>query len=134
MSNLQKVYDLLVMIYLFTTLFVMIAGSGATVTIFEWSNVVGILLMVLLLLVIIPRGMDGVLSINRFLLPLLIVGLFLVLMIFVFQERVSFFYGISDQSNWVQAIPFTSLNVLPLIAVLSAVGKEIKSKKEIYGC
>lgn len=44
----------------------------------------------------------------------------------------SFFYGISDQSNWVQAIPFTSLNVLPLIAVLSAVGKEIKSKKEIY--
>lgn len=120
------------MIYLFTTLFVMIAGSGATVTIFEWSNVVGILLMVLLLLVIIPRGMDGVLSINRFLLPLLIVGLFLVLMIFVFQERVSFFYGISDQSNWVQAIPFTSLNVLPLIAVLSAVGKEIKSKKEIY--
>lgn len=98
-----KVYDLLVMIYLFTTLFVMIAGSGATVTIFEWSNVVGILLMVLLLLVIIPRGMDGVLSINRFLLPLLIVGLFLVLMIFVFQERVSFFYGISDQSNWVQA-------------------------------
>lgn len=124
--------NLLVMIYLFTTLFVMIAGSGATVTIFEWSNVVGILLMVLLLLVIIPRGMDGVLSINRFLLPLLIVGLFLVLMIFVFQERVSFFYGISDQSNWVQAIPFTSLNVLPLIAVLSAVGKEIKSKKEIY--
>ncbi|MFC0015370.1 MULTISPECIES: hypothetical protein [Allobacillus] len=127
-----KVYDYLVMVYLFTTLFVMIAGSGATVTIFEWSNVIGILLMVILLLVIIPRGMDGVLSINRFLLPLLIVGLFLVLMIFVFQERVSFLYGIRDQSNWVQAIPFTSLNVLPLIAVLSAVGKEIKTKKEIY--
>mgnify|MGYP001423281148 CR=1 FL=1 len=127
-----KVYDYFVMAYLFTTLFVMIAGSGATLMIFEWTNLVGIILMAVCLLAIIPRGMEGVLSINRFLLPLLIVGLFLVLVIFVLRENVSFLHDLSDQSNWVQAIPFTSLNVLPLLAVLGAIGKQIESKKEIY--
>jgi len=35
------------------------------------------------------------------------------------------------QGNWASAFPFTALNLLSLLAVLGAVGKEIRSKGEI---
>ncbi|WP_369404964.1 hypothetical protein [Piscibacillus salipiscarius] len=41
-------------------------------------------------------------------------------------------YQYVEQSNWVSSVPFTSLNVVPLIAVIGAIGKEIESKTEIY--
>ncbi|GAA0467784.1 hypothetical protein [Alkalibacillus silvisoli] len=127
-----KVYDWCILLYLFTTLFVMISGSGAAVSMFDLPFIVGVMIMVLGLLLIIPRGMDGILSINRILLPVMIITLLSVLLYFIFQQQVPIIYQIKEQSNWVASIPFTSLNVLPLIAVLGAIGKEIKSKKEIY--
>ncbi|GEN44657.1 YkvI family membrane protein [Alkalibacillus haloalkaliphilus] len=127
-----KIYDWCILLYLFTTLFVMISGSGAAVSMFNLPFYAGVLLMILGLLVIIPRGMDGILSINRILLPVMIITLFSVLLFFVYQKHVPFIYQIGEQSNWVASIPFTSLNVLPLVAVLGAIGKEIESKKEIF--
>src|SRR5690625_6364229 len=40
-----------------------------------------------------------------------------------------------EQRNWVAAFPFTALNILPLIAVLGAIGNKVESRKEIWtGC
>ncbi|TFB21114.1 hypothetical protein E3U55_09850 [Filobacillus milosensis] len=131
-KKFANVYDWGILLYLFTMLFVMISGSGATVQMFELPYYIGVILIIVLLLVVIPYGMDGILSINRFLLPLLIVGLSVVLFTFVIKEQVPIIYHYLEQSNWASSIPFTSLNVVPLIAVIGAVGKEIKSEKEIY--
>ncbi|SEQ06913.1 YkvI family membrane protein [Piscibacillus halophilus] len=125
-------YDWGVLLYLFTMLFVMISGSGATVHILELPYFLGVILMIVLLLAVIPYGMDGIVSINRFLLPMLIIGLAVVLIIFIYRENVPYIYNLYEQSNWASAIPFTSLNVVPLVAVIGAIGKEIKTKKEIY--
>ncbi|RPF51123.1 YkvI family membrane protein [Aquisalibacillus elongatus] len=131
-KRFANVYDWGILLYLFTMLFVMISGSGATVNMFELPYSIGVVLIITLLLAVIPYGMDGILSINRFLLPMLIVGLAVVLIVFIFQEKVPLLYHYVEQSNWASSIPFTSLNVVPLIAVIGAIGKEIKSKKEIY--
>ncbi|GEL76336.1 YkvI family membrane protein [Tenuibacillus multivorans] len=131
-KKFANIYDWGILLYLFTMLFVMISGSGAT---FETLNVpyfFGSLLIIILLIVVIPYGMNGILSINRFLLPLLIVGLAIVLIIFIIQQEVPFVYQFKEQSNWASALPFTSLNVVPLIAVIGAIGQEVKSKTEIY--
>ncbi|NIK11558.1 YkvI family membrane protein [Alkalibacillus almallahensis] len=128
-----KFYDWSVLLYLFTTIFIMISGSGATVAVFDWPTIVGVICMVVGLLVIIPRGMDGILSINRLLLPVMIVALGVVLMLFIWREDVPLLYhDVTDQGNWMASIPFTSLNVIPLIAVLGAIGKKITSYLEIY--
>ncbi|MGM8215790.1 YkvI family membrane protein [Bacillaceae bacterium W0354] len=131
-KRFATIYDTGVMIYLFTTLFVMISGSGATFTIYEVPYLLGSIIMVIFVLVVIPFGMNGILSINRFILPLLIAGLSIVLILFIWRENIPIFYDLKEQSNWSSSIPFTSLNILPLIAILGAIGKEIDSKKEIY--
>lgn len=125
-------YDWGILLYLFTMLFVMISGSGATVHILELPYFLGVILIIILLIVVIPYGMDGILSINRFLLPLLIVGLAIVLIMFIYHERVPLIFHYIEQSNWASSIPFTSLNIVPLIAVIGAIGKEIEGKAEIY--
>lgn len=125
-------YDWGILLYLFTMLFVMISGSGATLHILEFPYFIGVVLMIVLLVVVIPYGMGGILSINRFLLPMLILGLAVVLIVFIYQEKVPLIYQYVEQSNWVSSVPFTSLNVVPLIAVIGAIGKEIESKTEIY--
>ncbi|WP_188207425.1 YkvI family membrane protein [Alkalibacillus aidingensis] len=131
-EKVTRLYDGCILLYLFTTIFVMISGSGAAVSMFELPFISGVILMIFGLLIIIPRGMDGVLSINRFLLPMMIVTLLTTLILFIIKEHVPVVYHLTEQSNWASSIPFTSLNVLPLIAVLGAIGKEIKSKKEVY--
>ncbi|MET3683837.1 putative membrane protein YkvI [Alkalibacillus flavidus] len=132
-DNWAKLYDWSILLYLFSTIFVMISGSGATVAVFEWPPVIGIALMVIGLLIVVPKGMDGILSVNRLLLPLMVVALSLVLILFVWREHIPLWgYDMGGQGNWMASIPFTSLNVLPLIAVLGAVGKNIKQPQEIY--
>lgn len=131
-KRFAAIYDKGIMLYLFTTLFVMISGSGATFTIYEVPYVVGSFGIIILLVVVLPFGIEGIHSINKLLLPLLIIGLATVLILFVWNENINLFYNFKEQSNWSSSIPFTSLNILPLIAILGAIGKEIESKKEIY--
>ncbi|PKR77426.1 hypothetical protein CEY16_11905 [Halalkalibacillus sediminis] len=130
-KRLARFYDWLILTYLFTTLFVMISGSGATFTIFNFSYLTGIMIIFILIGLVIPRGIDGILSVNRFLLPLLIVGLGLILILFIYQEHIHPFHDLKKQGNWSSSIPFTSLNVAAIIAVIGAIGKEIKSRTEI---
>ena len=59
--------------------------------------------------------------------PILMIGLAGVLLTFVLRHP-----GVTNwhlQHNWPAAFTFTALNILPLVAVLSTIGKEIKSKK-----
>ncbi|WP_407269389.1 hypothetical protein [Radiobacillus sp. PE A8.2] len=130
--KLSYIYDGMIMIYLFSTTVIMLAGSGATLEAFHFPFWLGIVVIVIPLILTFVWDINGVLSLNSLILPLLIVGLLSTLLIFSFQENLSFIPDLSKQRNWVAAFPFTALNILPLIAVLGAVGNQTKGKGELW--
>lgn len=129
-KRLTKFYDLMIILYLFTTTIVMLAGSGATLEMFRFPYWAGIFLLAIILVVLFIWDIEGILSLNVLVLPLLISGLLFVL----FPNGSSFTVNLdfSAQKNWPAAFTFTALNVLPLVAVLSAVGREMKHIGEAY--
>ncbi|WP_226038288.1 YkvI family membrane protein [Aquibacillus saliphilus] len=131
-DKLAYLYDGMIIIYLFTTTVIMLAGSGATLEAFHFPNWWGVLLIVFPLILIFVWDIKGVLSLNSVILPLLIVGLLSVLVIFSIQQQLSFIPDLNKQRNWTAAFTFTALNILPLIAVLGAIGNQTKGKGELW--
>ncbi|GGM28568.1 hypothetical protein GCM10011351_13160 [Paraliobacillus quinghaiensis] len=129
-KRVAHLYDMMIIIYLFTTTVIMLAGSGVTVEAFHYPYWLGIVLMCIPLVLVFVWGIDGVLSLNSFILPLLIVGLVSVLISFLFKENLTLLTTMDQQKNWMAALPFTALNILPLIAVLGAIGNQMQSKGE----
>ena len=73
--KLTGIYDMMILLYLFSTTVVMIAGSGAAGQAFNLSNWWGIIFIILTLILLFIRGINGLLSINQILIPILIGGL-----------------------------------------------------------
>lgn len=130
-EGLTKIYDIMILLYLFTTTVVMIAGSGATGQAFNFSYWWGIVIIVVALIALFMKDINGILSMNQFILPLLLGGLLFILIVFTFDQELELFSHWHEQRNWMAAFPFTALNILPLIAVLGAIGNKVSSKKEI---
>lgn len=134
-SKLTSIYDVLILFYLYTTTVVMLSGSGATGQVFNLSYWWGIGIMVIALFILFIRGINGLLVLNQYMLPVLIIGLLIVLLNFAYDQDLRLFSHWHEQRNWMAAFPFTALNILPLIAVLGAVGNKVESRKEIwFGC
>ncbi|MFC4558473.1 hypothetical protein ACFO3D_09640 [Virgibacillus kekensis] len=131
-DRLTKMYDIMIILYLFTTTVVMIAGSGATGQAFNVSYWWGVFFIVAALIVLFIKGINGLLAINQIILPLLLGGLLYILLLFTIDQELLLFSGLNEQRNWTAAFPFTALNILPLIAVLGAIGDKVKSKQEIW--
>lgn len=129
-KRFAPLYDGMIIIYLFTTTVIMLAGSGVTMEAFRLPYWWGIIFIAIPVVIVFIWDIDGVLSLNSIILPLLIVGLVGVLLSFIIKQDLMIFADIKKQSNWVAAFPFTALNILPLVAVLGAIGAQIKSKKE----
>lgn len=130
-KRIAPLYDLMIFFYLFTVTVVMIAGSGATGQAFHLSYWWGVVLMAIALVVLFIKGINGILATNSLLLPLLLSGLVYVLIVFLAKQDAAVVADWQNQGNWAASFPFTALNVLPLLAVLGAVGKEIETKGEI---
>ena len=131
-KRMTGIYDVMIFLYLFTTTVVMIAGSGATGQAFNFPYWWGIGIMLMALIALFMKDINGLLSINQFILPPLLGGLVYVLLLFTIDQELELFSHWREQRNWIAAFPFTALNILPLIAVLGAVGNKVKSKKEIW--
>ncbi|MDY0394714.1 hypothetical protein ACFSMW_07025 [Virgibacillus halophilus] len=131
-KKLAGIYDAMIFIYLYTTTVVMISGSGATGQAFNLSYWWGIGIMVVVLIVLFAKGIGGLLAVNELILPVLLIGLVFVLLRFTFDQDLQLFSHWHEQRNWMAAFPFTALNVLPLIAVVGAIGNKISSKQEIW--
>ncbi|MGP4107814.1 YkvI family membrane protein [Virgibacillus sp. L01] len=130
--KLTKLYDVMIFLYLFTTTVVMIAGSGATGQAFNFSYWWGVLVIAIGLIILFLKDISGLLAMNQVILPLLLGGLLYILLIFTMDQELSMFSHWSEQRNWTAAFPFTALNILPLIAVLGAIGNKVRSKQEIW--
>ncbi len=125
------IYDVLILFYLFTTTVVMIAGGGATLQTFEIPFSVGISVFSALVALIFIKGIKGMIQVNSVVIPVLIIGLIAVLLMFMLKNGNPWALTWTSQANWPAGFTFTALNILPLVAVIAAIGQEIKSKKEI---
>src|SRR5690625_7487586 len=85
-EKLTRVYDILIFLYLFTTTVVMIAGSGATGQAFEISYWWGIIFIVFALVFLFMKDINGLLAVNQYIIPLLLVGLVSFLLLFTFNQ------------------------------------------------
>ncbi|UJL46398.1 hypothetical protein KFZ58_18990 [Virgibacillus sp. NKC19-16] len=131
-GRLTGFYDVMIFLYLFTTTVVMIAGSGATGQAFNLPYWLGIGIMVIALIILFLKDINGLLAMNQFILPLLLGGLLFILLLFTIDQELALFSHWQEQRNWTAAFPFTALNILPLIAVLGAIGNKIRSRQEIW--
>jgi len=126
-----SLFDILILLYLFTTTIIMIAGSGATGQAFNFSYWWGIGIIVIALVLLFRKGVNGIVNINQFILPILLGGMLFILILFTIDQELELFSHWKEQRNWIAAFPFTALNILPLVAVLGAIGNKVHSKKEI---
>lgn len=131
-KRIAAIYDYMILIYLFCVTVVMIAGSGATFETIGMPFWWGIIFIFIGLIIIFSKGIGELLNVNQVLMPMLIIALFFILVLFIKDDSVSLVMDWDNHTNWMAAFPFTALNILPLIAVLGAVGNRIKSNGEIY--
>lgn len=130
-NKAAKFYDILIFFYLISTTIIMIAGSGATFEAFRLSKWAGILFIIFFIIVTFIKGINGVLTINVVILPLLVTGLLIILIKYTIDQQLFLKVDLHEQSNWFAAFPFTALNILSVLAVLGAIGNKIKSNSEI---
>lgn len=131
-KKLTSLYDYMIILYLFSTTVIMLAGGGATLEVLNFPYWMGIIIIASLLVLLFFWDTKGITLMNSLIIPILIV--FLVGILFSFQslEGYSIQFNINKQTNWPAAFTFTALNILPLVAVMAGVGHEIKSKGEIW--
>lgn len=129
--RLTKLYDGMIILYLFTITTIMIAGGGATLEAIHIPYWYGVVIICSLLVLLFIWGINGMTTMNAMIIPILIV--FLVGTLFVFQWTSGFTLELSMnmQHNWPSAFTFTALNILPIVAVISAIGSKVNHKGEM---
>ncbi len=131
-KRLAKAYDVMIILYLFSVTVIMLAGAGATLEVYHIPTWLGIIVNGLLVVIIFIKGTSGMTKINALLIPILIVCLLAVLLVYQHSIGFTFSFNLQEQKNWPSSLTFTSLNILPIIAVLGAVGNQINHRGEIY--
>ena len=79
---LAKVYDVLIMFYLFSMTMVMIAGGGVTLQMYKLPFWIGIFLLCIVTVGLFFWDIKGILSLNSILIPILVAGLLYALVFF----------------------------------------------------
>ena len=124
-------YNIVMVVYLFTTTVVMLAGGGAALQVFSIPYWAGIAIICFLLIVLFVYDVKGMVTVNVVIIPIIVLTLAYVLVDAVLNSPDAVPTSVLAQSNWPAGFTFTALNILPLVAVLSAIGKEVKGKGEI---
>lgn len=125
-----RIYDVLMFIYLILTTIIMIAGSGAALEVYQMPKWIGIVLIAIMMIWAFSFTIDQVIEINTILLPILIFALLTILIVFIDQEPMAAQIT-TTKTNYFKAMSFTSVNILPIISVIGAVGHKIKNNKEV---
>lgn len=124
-------YNIVMVVYLFTTTVVMLAGGGAALQVFSIPYWGGITIICILLILLFVYDVKGMVTVNVVIIPIIVLTLAYVLIDAVLNSPDVIPASVLKQSNWPAGFTFTALNILPLVAVLSAIGKEVKGKGEI---
>lgn len=131
-KKLTSLYDYMIILYLFSTTVIMLAGGGATLEVLKLPYWIGIIIITGLLVLLFVWDTKGITIMNSSIIPILIAFLVAILISFQMIDGFSISIKINEQKNWPAAFTFTALNILPLVAVLAGIGNEIKTKGEIW--
>ncbi|GAE26213.1 hypothetical protein JCM9140_2251 [Halalkalibacter wakoensis JCM 9140] len=131
-KRIAQMYDVMIIIYLFSTTVIMLAGGGATLEVIYVPYWLGTLIIGAMVVVLFLWDTKGMTSMNAFIIPLLIIFLIAILVAFQKLNGFPIEFNLNAQHNWPAALTFTALNILPLIAVIGAIGHEVKHKGEIW--
>ncbi|MGM0748392.1 MAG: YkvI family membrane protein [Bacillota bacterium] len=127
---LAKIYDVLIVFYLFSTTTVMIAGGGVTLQMYKLPFWAGVALLCGVTVCLFFWDINGILSVNTVFIPILVAGLLYALFSFQTTHHHTWTIDLTRQYNWPASITFTSLNILSVVAILSSVGKDMKGLGE----
>ncbi|KMK77907.1 membrane protein [Alkalihalobacillus pseudalcaliphilus] len=130
-KRISKLYDVMIILYLFTTTVIMLAGGGATLEVVHFPFWAGVVIVAAFVVVLFIWDTDGITTIHTVITPILIFALVSVLFAFQSLHGFPLTFWEEKQGNWPTALTFTALNILPLISVLGAIGQKIKGKGEI---
>src|SRR5690625_7626495 len=90
-ENLVRFYDVLMFFYLYSTTVVMLAGSGAARQVFNLFYWWRVSIIAVALIVLFSRNINGLLSINEYLITMLLSGLLYILLKFSFDLIIMLF-------------------------------------------
>jgi len=125
-KRIGYLYDVLIFLYLLSTSVVMFAGSGATIEYWSLSYWIGVGVMGVAVLLVFLKDVEGIMSLNSVLIPIMVITLIVVCVLFLWGGYGQGVQGELDTGVFPSSIAFTALNILPLIAVLSALGARMK--------
>lgn len=131
-AKLAKIFDVIILTYLFSVSIVMFAGSGATFEHLGSSYYLGVFLLGVFVWIIIKQGITGLINVNQYIIPMLL--FFLIYVTLQYNLHHSIYTNEYFRANldvWPSAIIYSSLNIISLLAVLSTLGNKIESKGEI---
>lgn len=131
-KKLTRLYDSMIILYLYSVTVIMLAGGGATLEVINISYWLGVVIISGLVVFLFLWDTTGITSMNSLIIPILICFLVGILVSFNIKTNNSIQFDVTKQSNWPSAFTFTALNILPLFAVIGGIGKQIKQKGEVW--
>lgn len=131
-SRLTALYDGLILLYLLGTTTVMFAGSGAALQFWGVPYWLGVLVTAFFVFAVFLKKTEGVLMLNSILIPIMLSFLVIACLLFLLEGGGSFPAGEGLFSQALaSSITFTSLNILPLVAVLSVIGAKLDERETL---
>lgn len=127
-------FDGFILLYLILSTLVMFAGSGATFSQWNLSYLLGSTVLAFAVWVILFYDVKGLMSLNYMLMPSLTVILFIVCASFLLYgepQPLPVRTKMEWLPVWPSAVTYTALNVIPLMAVLATLGRQIRHPLEI---
>lgn len=132
-KRMAACFDGLILLYLISSTLIMFAGSGATFSAWHLPHVLGALVLAFAVWLILFKDVSGLMSLNTALMPCLTAALVVIC--------VTFIAGGGPQPPapmqweglpvWPAAVTYAAVNMIPLMAVLATLGKEIRRFAEI---
>jgi len=128
--------EVIVMLFLLTGFFIMIAGTGAFFSeFFGIKAIFGAGFMAALCCIVFLFGVKGVVNVNTILAPILVCGIFIIgAYIGAFAESITVYtQGKKLVNDWVSsAIVYVSYNSIILVAILSNTRSYLDSRKTVF--
>lgn len=131
-KKLANLFDVLTMLYLLSMSVVMFAGSGATFAQWNYSYMLGVLFIAVMVFIVLLFDVEGLVSIQSFITPILVGVLLFVCIRFIVNFEGPVLGEEREAVSWPSGITYAALNIVPLIAVLSTLGGELKTKRELW--
>lgn len=131
-KRMGKVFDWITLFYLLSMSVIMFAGSGATFAQWQFPFVVGVSAIAITVYIVVLFDVKGLMMMNAIIVPILISILLYVSLQFIQGFEGSIATETSGkQPVWPSGMIYASLNILPLLGVLSTLGRQMRNSLEI---